>query len=64
MELKKTFPLVSILMPAYNCENYIKEAVECILNQTFKNWELLIADDASTDKTKILINSLFVLNTV
>jgi len=49
--------LVSILMPAYNCENYIKEAIECILNQTFKNWELLIADDASTDKTKTLIDS-------
>lgn len=43
--------LVSVIMPAYNAEKYIETAIECILNQTYANWELLIADDASTDNT-------------
>ena len=44
-------PLVSVLMPAYNAEKYIVEAIESILDQTYKNFELIIADDLSTDKT-------------
>jgi glycosyltransferase involved in cell wall biosynthesis len=48
-------PLVSILMPAYNAELYIEKSIECILNQTYENWELLIADDASIDKTRKII---------
>lgn len=44
-------PLISILMPAYNAEKYIAEAIESILNQTFTDFELIISDDASTDKT-------------
>lgn len=48
--------LVSILMPAYNCERFVKEAIDCILNQTHTNWELLIADDASRDKTRKTID--------
>jgi glycosyltransferase involved in cell wall biosynthesis len=53
MELKQ--PLVSILMPAYNAEQYIAKSIECILNQTYENWELLIADDASKDLTRKII---------
>jgi glycosyltransferase involved in cell wall biosynthesis len=49
--------LVSVIMPAYNCENFIKIAIESILNQSYTNIELLIADDASTDNTKIIIDS-------
>jgi len=44
-------PLVSILMPAYNAEKYIGEAIESILNQTFRDFEFIIIDDASTDDT-------------
>lgn len=45
-------PLVSIIMLAYNGLPYIKEAVNCIINQTYKNWELIIADDGSSDGTR------------
>jgi glycosyltransferase involved in cell wall biosynthesis len=48
-ESKKT--KVSVLMPAYNAEKYIKEAIESILDQTFKDFEFIIIDDCSQDKT-------------
>lgn len=44
-------PKVSVLMPAYNAEKYIAEAIESILSQTFKDFEFIIIDDASTDET-------------
>jgi len=44
-------PSVSVLMPAYNAEKYIPEAIESILNQTFADFEFIIIDDCSTDKT-------------
>ena len=44
-------PTVTVLMPVYNGEKYIKDAIESILNQTFTDFEFLIIDDGSTDKT-------------
>lgn len=44
-------------MPAYNCEKYIKLAIDSILGQTHTNFELLISDDCSTDNTKAIIDS-------
>lgn len=49
--------LISIIMPAYNCEKYIRKAIDSILNQTYTNYELLIADDESKDATKEIIES-------
>jgi glycosyltransferase involved in cell wall biosynthesis len=49
---------VSIVMPAYNCEKFVRVAIESILNQTYTNLELLIADDASTDSTRQIIDSI------
>ncbi|MFV8373856.1 glycosyltransferase family 2 protein [Flavobacterium sp. LB1P71] len=46
---------ISVIMPVYNCEMYIKEAVDSILNQTYINFEFLILDDASTDCTVSII---------
>lgn len=48
-------PLVSILMPAYNAELYIKTAIESIISQTYPNWQLLICDDGSVDGTYSVI---------
>lgn len=48
---------VSVLMPTYNAEAYLAEAVESILNQTFSDFELIIIDDASKDKTCSILNN-------
>lgn len=42
---------ISVLMPAYNCSQYIGEAIESILNQTYDDFELIVLDDCSTDDT-------------
>lgn len=47
----KENPLISIIMPVYNSEDYIEEAIESMLNQTYKNWEAILVDDNSQDST-------------
>lgn len=53
----KRVPKITVLMPVYNCELYIKEAIDSILNQTYSDFEFLILDDASTDQTVPLIKT-------
>ncbi|QWD74499.1 glycosyltransferase family 2 protein [Polynucleobacter sp. TSB-Sco08W16] len=50
-------PLISVLMPAYNSELYIAEAIKSILNQSYQNIELIIFDDGSSDNTRRVIES-------
>lgn len=45
-------PLVSVLLPVYNAEKFLRESIQSILDQTYINLELLIFDDGSTDKTR------------
>ena len=52
-----TLNRISIIMPAYNAEKYIREAIESILNQTYTDFEFIIINDGSTDKTKEIIKS-------
>ena len=51
-------PLVSIIMPLYNCEGYIRESIESVREQTYKKWELIIVDDASTDKSVDIVKQI------
>lgn len=51
----KNDSLVSIIMPAYNSEKYIKESIESVKNQTYTNWELVIVNDCSNDNTENII---------
>lgn len=46
-----TMPIISIVMPAYNVEKYIGQAIESIIRQTFEDWELIVVDDCSKDNT-------------
>lgn len=49
-------PKISVIMPAFNTEKYITEAIESILNQTFQGFEFIIIDDGSTDNTSNIID--------
>lgn len=49
--------LVSVVMSVYNCETYIRTAIESILNQTYPYLEFIIIDDGSTDKTRTIIEA-------
>lgn len=44
-------PKVSVIIGAYNCEKFIEETVQSVIDQTFKDWELIVVDDCSTDST-------------
>lgn len=53
----ENLPLVSVLMPVYNSEKYIRDAIDSILNQTYRKFELLIIYDSSSDKTEEIVNN-------
>lgn len=50
-------PLLSVLMTSYNREKYIAEAIKSVIASSYKNWELIIVDDQSKDKTVEIANS-------
>lgn len=60
LKLDKKGPFVSVLVPVYNAEAYIENAIKSILYQTYRNIELIIINDGSTDETVKKINSLII----
>ncbi|HOW36379.1 MAG TPA: glycosyltransferase [Candidatus Omnitrophota bacterium] len=50
-------PLISVIIPTFNSELYIKECLDSALSQTYKNVEILVIDDGSADKTRALLSS-------
>lgn len=64
-------PTISIIMAVYNCEDTVKEAIDSLISQTYEDWELILCNDASTDRTSEIIaeiakrmvsNSVTILN--
>lgn len=51
-------PLVSVIMPCYNMEQFIADTIRSVISQTYSDWELLIVDDTSTDGTVALVQSI------
>ena len=49
--------LISLIMPLYNAENYVEEAIQSILDQTYSNFEMVLIDDCSTDNTMEKVTS-------
>ena len=47
--------MISVIMPLYNNEKYVIEAIQSVINQTYTEWELLIINDASTDNSKNVV---------
>lgn len=58
MENKNNLPLVSVVVPCYNHEKYVKETIESIINQTYKNIELIVIDDGSKDNSVEIIKEM------
>src|SRR5450432_2078787 len=50
-------PEISVILPAYNTEAYLGKAIQSLLDQSFRDFELLIINDGSTDKTEDIIRS-------
>lgn len=57
MDQNMKSPKISVLMPVYNAGKYLREAIDSILNQTFKDFEFIVVNDASTDSSKEIIMS-------
>jgi len=51
-------PKISLAIPLYNCESHIRETIDSVLNQTFRDFELVVLDDQSTDRSAEIVQSI------
>jgi glycosyltransferase involved in cell wall biosynthesis len=56
--LEEDRPLVSVITSLYDAEKYIEETVKSVINQTYKNWEMIIVDDCSSDSSRDIVRRL------
>ena len=52
---------VDVIMPNYNKENFLEETINSVILQQYKNWNLFIIDNSSTDDSKIILNKSFIM---
>ena len=62
--IEKEEPFVDVILPNYNKAEFLEEAINSVINQTYKNWHLYIADDHSNDNSLEIINKFSNLNNV
>lgn len=55
--------MISVIVPIYNAERYIKECIESVISQTYKNWELILVNDGSTDNSGALCDNISMIDT-
>ena len=55
--MQNTYPKFSVIIPVFNREKFIKRAIESVLNQTYKNFELIVVNDGSTDRTLDIVKN-------
>ena len=53
----ESFPLISIIIPVFNGENYLRQCIDSVISQTYKEWELILIDDGSTDQSPDICNA-------
>ena len=46
--------IISIIIPVYNVESFLSQTIESVINQTFKDWELILVEDVSTDYYSVI----------
>ena len=59
-DILRVTPFFSIVIPAYNRADFIRETISSVINQTFRDWECIVVDDGSTDNTKEVIKELMI----
>ena len=54
--MKNQEPFFSVIICCFNSEEFIKETIDSVINQTFKDWEIVVVDDGSSDETSKIIH--------
>ena len=54
--MRKTNPLISVIINCHNGEKYLKKCIKSVISQDYKNWEIIFWDNLSNDKSKIILN--------